>query len=211
MTISIVIPVYDEKGRLEKVLDSLQGYKEVLIVDDGSEIEVSDYIDLEKYHNVHLIRHEKNLGYLASIKEGIAVSKGEIVVTMDGDGEHKPEDIGKLVLPIIEDRCDIVFGKRPNIARPSEIFLLKTAKWLTGETIEDAGTGFRAIRSEFAKHLEFQGKCTCGMLLLEAHKNKMRVCEVAVDLPVVNKPRRIALEHFAQFFIVLRYWLKHRN
>ena len=211
MDISVVIPVYNEKGRLEKVLDALSAYYEVILIDDGSQVKVSEYIDLKKYQNLYLIRHEENLGYLTSIREGIAASKGEIIVTMDGDGEHKPGDIDKLVLPIKEDHCDMVFGKRPNIARPSEIVLLKTAKWMTGESVEDAGTGFRAIRSKFAKRLEFRGKCTCGMLLLEAHKNKMRVCEVSVDLPQVNKPRRIAWEHFAQFFIMLRYWLKYGN
>jgi len=208
MNISIIIPVYNEQGRLETVLTKLTNFYEVIIIDDGSEVLVNSYIDFTKYQNIKIFRNITNLGYIPSIKRGISQAKGDIIVTMDGDGEHKPDDIVKLVEPIEKNKCDIVFGKRPNIARPSEILLLKTARIFTGEKVEDSGTGFRAIRSSFAKELEFIGKCTCGLLLIESHAKMMRICEIEVDLPIINKSRRIAWEHFAQFFILIGYVIK---
>jgi len=205
---SIIIPVYNEKGRLEQVLEKLRQYDEVIVIDDASDTPVDSYIDTSRFGNLTLIRHDVNRGYLVSIREGIAAAHGGVVVTMDGDGEHRPEDIPLLTAPIVEGRCDMVFGKRPEIARPSEVLLLATARMLTGETVEDAGTGFRAIRASYAKTLPFGGKCTCGMLLVEAHVRRMRICEVKVRLPAVDKPRRIAWEHFAQFFLVLSYAAK---
>lgn len=211
MNISIIIPVYNEQGRLEKVLKKLKNYFEIIIIDDSSNVPIASYISLEKYKNIKIFTNENNLGYLKSIKRGIANAKGDIIVTMDGDGEHKPEDIPKLLDLIQKNRCDIVFGKRPNIARPSEIFLLKFARLLTGETVKDSGTGFRAIRATYAKKLEFQGMCTCGMLLIESHKKKLRICEVDVNLPIINKPRKIAWDHIAQFFYILRYFFKNQE
>lgn len=205
MKISIVIPVYNEKGRLESVLSELKDFYEIIVIDDYSEISVESYVNKDKYSNLIIVRNAENLGYLSSIKKAISLTSGEIVVTMDGDGEHKPYDIPNIIQSIVNNECDIVFGKRPNIARPSERLLLKMAKFFTGETVQDSGTGFRAIKSSFAKELEFKGMCTCGLLLMEAHKKQMRICEVDVDLAIVNKPRRIAWEHFKQFFYVIWY------
>lgn len=210
MNISIIIPVYNEKGRLEPLVKKLNKYYEVIIIDDASDILVESYINKKIYKNVKIITNTINIGYLKSIKHAIARAKGDIIVTMDGDGEHKPEDIEKLIQPIKNDICDIVFGKRPNIARISERFLLKIAKYLTNENIEDAGTGFRAIKSNYAKKINFGGMCTCGLLLMECKENQMRICEVDVDLPIVNKPRKIAWEHFLQFILILKYFFKTR-
>jgi glycosyltransferase involved in cell wall biosynthesis len=204
--ISIIIPVHNEKGRLEEILKKLNDYADVIVVDDFSDIPVSSYIESENYSNLTLLSNNKQEGYIASIKKGIFVSRGDIVVTMDGDGEHKPEDIPLLLSPITKYKCDIVFGKRPNIARPSEVFLLKIAKFLTGEKVEDSGTGFRAIRTSFAKDLYFYGSCTCGTLLQECHNKNMKICEVKVDLPLVDKPRKIAWDHVSQFFSIWKYY-----
>lgn len=202
MKISIVIPVYNENSRLPSIIEQLlnKEYDEVIVIDDGS----SDPIKIQSdYNKIRLIRNNINQGYLDSVKRGIAIAKGEIVVTMDGDGEHRVEDIEKLLQPIIDNKCDIVFGKRPIIARFSEKLLLNIAKMFASEKVKDAGTGFRAIRSSFAKQLKFNGMCTCGTLLLEAHSLGMRICEVEVDLPAINKPRRIAWEHVLQLFYVI--------
>lgn len=206
--VTLVIPVYNEKGRLQGVLEKLQAFHEVIVIDDHSHEAVVNYIDTKQYPNVTFFRNEKNLGYIESIKRGIQKASNEIIVTMDADGEHKPEDIKKLIAPLEEDKCDIVYGKRPNIARWSEILLLRMTGIFTGEKLFDAGTGFRAIKAEYAKKLKFVGKCTCGMLHLECYQNNMRSCEVTVDLPVINKARRIAWEHFRQFFILISYMIK---
>lgn len=207
MKITIVIPVYNEGERFSLVLEKLHMYDEVIVIDDGSAKPVGEGKTFPS--NVRLLRNEENRGYLYSIKRGIRDASGDIVVTMDGDGEHRPEDVERLLEPIVAGECDLVFGKRPNIARPSERLLLGVANRMTGDRIEDAGTGFRAMRADGARKLEFGGKCTCGLLHLEAKAKGMRICEKEVDLPIVDKPRRIAWEHFTQLFIVIGYYLRN--
>lgn len=208
--VTIIIPVYNEKGRLEEVVKKLHAYEEVIIIDDGSTSPVESYINIVQYPNLRILRNDKNIGYIPSIRKGIAASKQNIIVTMDGDGEHRPEDIPLLIQKIETEGCDIVFGKRPNIARPSERWLLSLAKFFTHEHIDDSGTGFRALKSTYAKKLEFQGVCTCGMLLMECHYLNMKICEVEVNLPLVNKPRRIAWEHFFQYIYLIKYYLSKK-
>jgi len=204
------MPVYNEEGRLEPLVEKLTKYYEVIIIDDASDILVESYIDIKSYKNVKVLTNKINLGYLKSIKYAISKAQGDIIVTLDGDGEHRPEDIEKLIKPIENGDCDIVFGRREHIARVSERILLKIAKYLTKESIKDAGTGFRAIRVNYAKKIQFDGMCTCGLLLMECHENQMRICEVEVDLPLTDKSRRIAWEHILQFFFILKYFLKNR-
>lgn len=205
--ISVVLPVYNEKGRLENVLRSLSLYQEVIVVDDASEPPVLSYIEKDGFPNTVFLRNTVNSGYLSSVRKGIRHATGEVIITMDADGEHNPEDIDKLIMPIVKGDCDIVYGKRPKIARPSERILLRIANYMTGEKIADAGTGFRAIKSIYAKELRFKGKCTCGMLHLETFQKGMRSCEIDVDLPNIDKPRRIAWEHTTQFFVLLQSYI----
>ena len=211
MGVSVVIPTYNEKGRLEKVLGGLKAYDEVIIVDDNSTKPVASYILKEHYPNVVIIKNDINKGYIFSIKSGIQCATHDIIVTMDADGEHSAGDIQKLIEPIERGQCDIVFGKRPQIARPSERFLLWMAKVITGEKVVDAGTGFRAIRSTYAKRLHFYGSCTCGTLLQECYELDMKICEVPVSLPTVGKPRKIAWNHFMQFFTVIKFYFKSKE
>ena len=208
MKISVVIPVYNEKGRLESVLKKVQKYDEVIVIDDASELPVLKYISKNKYPKTIFLRNALNSGNIYSIKKGIKKASGNIIVTIDADGENKPEDINKLIVPIIDDKCDIVYGKRPYIPRISELLLLRLANVFTGEKIKDTGTGFRAIKACYAKRLQFKGKCTCGILHMETHQKGMRSCEVKVELPSINKRRRIMWEHIPQLFIlVYNYWI----
>lgn len=186
MKISIVIPVYNEKGRLESILRKVQKYDEIIVVDDASEVPVLSYIRKDEYPKAIFLRNTFNSGNIYSIKKGIKKAGGDIIVTIDADGENKPEDIDKIILPIIDGKCDIVYGKRPYIPRISELLLLRLANIFTGEKIKDAGTGFRAIKVCYAKRLQFKGKCTCGMLHLETHQKGMRSCEVKVELPSIT-------------------------
>lgn len=208
MKVSVIIPVYNENDRLKKVLSELNQYDEVIVIDDGSIKPVKSYIEKNIFSNLKIIENDRNYGYIYSIKKGIKYASGDIIVTMDGDGEHKPNDIETLISKIMNKNCDIVFGKRPNIARPSEKVLLNIAKFFTGINIKDAGTGFRAIKAEYAKKLKFYGKCTCGTLLIELSEYNMKICEIDVDLPKIDKPRRMAWEHLFQFFYVIYYGIK---
>ena len=201
MTISITVPAHNEAQRIGKVVKlAAQHADEVLVIDDGS---TDDTADAAKEAGAQVIIQKHN-GYIAAIKRGFYESRNNIVVTMDADGEHRAEDIPQLVAPILAGDADLVIGSRSSIDRTSERFI----NWLTNlrVNVKDCGSGFRAIRRDSALKLELHGKCTCGILVLEAASRGLRITEVPINLNVIPKKRRILWIHFMQVFYVIR-WL----
>ena len=197
--VTVIIPAYNEGARIGLVLREVRPFAdEVLVIDDGSQDNTGE-ISLQ--HGARVIRQE-NSGYIQSIKNGFKQASGDIVVTLDADGEHNPADIPRLIKPLLEDRADVVLGKRNHIARPSERLL----SWLTGLRIpiHDTGTGFRALTKKIAPQLSIPGKCICGTSVLEYYRLGARVVEVPITLRIVDKSRKIAWGHITQFCIVLK-------
>ena len=204
MSVSVIIPAYNEAARIGPVVRAaLQYADEVLAVDDGS----SDGTAREARDAGARVVRQDNAGYIAAVKHGFREARGEVVVTMDGDGEHRPEDILRLVAPILSGEADLVLGARPHVARPSERFL----NWLTRlrvKEISDTGTGFRALRRDLAVRLELRGRCICGISVLESVALGARVAEVTIGLSRTDKPRRVAWFHVPQVWYVLRWLLQ---
>ncbi|HKJ93165.1 MAG TPA: glycosyltransferase family 2 protein, partial [Longimicrobiales bacterium] len=148
-----------------------------------------------------VVRQPANGGYIAAIRRGFQAATGEVIVTLDGDGELPASCVPALAAPILEDRADMVQGRRDGIPRPSERFLT----WLANlaAPVGDSGTGMRALRADLARKLEIRGRCICGVLSLEAAAQGARLREVPVRLRSVSKPRRIAWYHIGQTWHVL--------
>ena len=144
-------------------------------------------------------------GYIAGLKRGFREASTDIIVTFDADGEHRPNDIKKLVQPIAADKLDLVLGARSTIPRPSERLLNKLTQLRLD--VHDSGTGLRALRRSLAVDLELDTVCTCGTFVLEAAARGARIGDVPVETRSVQKPRGIAWKHGAQFFHVLRHLL----
>jgi glycosyltransferase involved in cell wall biosynthesis len=198
--ISIIIPAYNEAERIQAVIqETLPFGHEVIVVDDGSQ---DNTFDLAKSAGATVVRQE-NSGYIAAIKRGFQEAKGDILVTMDADGEHHPLDIQRLVWPIEHGQADMVLGKRYHVARISERLISTLTSWKTG--VYDTGTGMRAIRRDLALQLTMPGRCICGTSVLEANHLGARILEIPIILRKVNKPRKIAWGHALQFFYVLRW------
>jgi glycosyltransferase involved in cell wall biosynthesis len=203
LQVSVIIPAYNEAQRLGPVIkDSLLYADEVLVVDDGS-TDNTGAIALK--HSARTIRLNHS-GYLQALKSGFAQARGDIVVTLDADGEHDPHEIPNLIRPLVNGQADLVLGKRSRIARPSERMINRLAGWKV--LVSDTGTGFRAITRALALKLTFPGKCICGTSVLEAHGLGARITEVPISLKCIDKSRKIAWGHLYQFFAVLRLVLK---
>lgn len=201
--ISAVIPAYNEEERISKVLEETSKYvDEIVVVDDAS---TDDTAKIAKEFG-KVLENENNLGYITSIKKGFRKADGNIIVTLDADGEHDPSFIPKLVEPIKEGEFDIVFGRRKNIPRFSERFLSKLIE--SKVEIHDSGTGFRALKRDVAKNLDLNGYCTCGIFALEAYLKGYKMKEVLTPTRKIDKPKNIAWKHFLQFFIVLRLLIR---
>jgi glycosyltransferase involved in cell wall biosynthesis len=202
--VSVVIPAYNEATRIGPVVNAaLQYADEVLVVDDGSSDETGQMAEAA---GAWVVR-QANAGYIAAVKRGFREARGQVVVTMDADGEHRAEDIPRLAAPILSGEADLVLGARAHIARASERFL----NWLANRRVRvrDSGTGFRALRRDLALQLQLEGRCICGVSVLEPASLGARIVEVPIELTGVEKPRRVAWYHILQLFYVLR-WLVRR-
>jgi len=148
--IAIIIPVYNEEriiGSLIEKLKKLYSNYEIIIVDDGS---TDNTLKIVKQFDVKIIRHPRNIGYGGALKTGIRSVKADIIVLMDADGQHNPEDINKLLEHI--DDYDMVVGARSedsqtsHFRRPFKRVLEWVANYLSGIKIPDLNSGFRAVR-----------------------------------------------------------------
>ncbi|MFZ0705200.1 MAG: glycosyltransferase [Candidatus Korobacteraceae bacterium] len=125
-TLSIIIPVYNERRTVMKLLKQVAAqpislHKELVIVDDFSTDGTREFlqqVDLESVlgdggrNSVRLVLHEKNMGKGAGVRTGLANSTGDMVLIQDADLEYDPGDYPALMKPILEGHADAVFGNR---------------------------------------------------------------------------------------------------
>jgi len=155
--ISIIIPAYNEEEIIEQVIKRIKqvpGIWEIIVVDDGSS---DNTAQIASRLGVKLFRHPYNKGNGAAVKSGLREASGEIVLFMDADGQHQPEDIEKLIKEM--EQYDLVVGSRlPSsesslFRRIGNSLLNKLSSYLAGIKIPDLTSGFRAARRE--RMLEF--------------------------------------------------------
>jgi glycosyltransferase involved in cell wall biosynthesis len=95
--ISIIIPVFNEASKLLELLNNIRALQlassEIIVIDDGS---TDGSADTAMAGGANVIRHPYNIGNGAAIKSGIRAARGRLLVLMDGDGQHRPEDIPRL-------------------------------------------------------------------------------------------------------------------
>ncbi len=191
--ISIVIPAYNEARGIRGVLEKLNEWRdrwfEIIVVDDGSNDGTGE---IASAAGARVIRHPRNKGYGASLKTGIRAATTEIVVTLDSDGQHDPEDIARL-LDMLEGN-DMVVGARgrdshvPALRRPGKWILNLVANYLAEAEIRDLNSGFRALRRETVRkflHILPNGFSFSTTLTLALFKEGFNVAYV----PIVATPR----------------------
>ena len=197
--VSAVIPAfYEEKTIGEVVQGCLPYVDEVLVVDDGGG---DDTAVKAEAAGARVIRLHLNMGVLKAVEMGLREAGGDIIVTLDADGQHSPEDIPRLIQPLVDGEADLVMGVRPSFPHFSE----KVITWVTSLRVPvgDASTGFRAIRKETADKMRLHGSCLCGTFVLEAVKNGARVKDVSITVAErKDGRRRIQTRHLKQLLYV---------
>ncbi len=155
-TVSVVIPAMNEEKGIGKVIKGVKnilgGNCEVIVVNDGSK-DGTEKAALEAGATV--VSHPYNLGNGAAVKSGLRAAKGDIIVLMDADGQHKPEDIPRLLEQI--GPYEMVIGARTSQSETSvhrdiaNSIYNRFASYLTKREIPDLTSGFRAIKGKIAK------------------------------------------------------------
>lgn len=155
---SIVIPAKNESSSIGRVVESLASLypeAEIIVVDDGS---TDGTDDIAEKLGASVIRHPYSKGNGAAIKSGARAATGDIILFMDADGQHSPDDVHRL-LNKLDQGFDMVVGARQSGSQASvgRGFANKFYNWLasymTGQKIEDLTSGFRAVRR--VKFLQF--------------------------------------------------------
>jgi glycosyltransferase involved in cell wall biosynthesis len=159
LTFSLVIPAYNEAdtiasviSRAHQVMKKLERAYEIIVVDDGSQDATAERAH---YACARVISHPYNIGNGAAVKTGIRNARGEVLVMLDGDGQHAPEDIPRLLKKL--GPYDMVVGARTH---ESDTSLHRDvanriynwfATYVCGRKIEDLTSGFRAVKADIAR------------------------------------------------------------
>lgn len=154
MTLSIIIPAKNEAGSLAILLPAIRQLHpdaQLIVIDDGS---TDDTAHVARAHATLLIQHPVSMGNGAAIKSGARRATGDILVTMDADGQHRPEDIAQLVTPVAAGELDMMVGARDyNGHAGTHRFAANTfynwlASYMANFPIADLTSGMRACRRE---------------------------------------------------------------
>lgn len=110
-----MIPAYNEEKIIVHVINRTKEYvDEVLVVDDRSSDKTAEVAEKA---GATVLSNKKSTGYIESIKRRFRDVNGDVIITIDADGEHNPEEIPDLLIPILNSEADVVLGKREKIAR----------------------------------------------------------------------------------------------
>jgi len=192
--IFIVVPAFNEEGKIVGVIQDLKKYyNNIIVVDDNSS---DNTLTLAKNTKALVISHVLNRGQGAALETGtkLALSKGaEIIVHFDADGQFLPTEIAKIIEPIIKNEADIVMGTRfadktAELPFFKEYFIMPVARFimkiLYKANLSDPQNGFRAFSRQVAKELNIEndGAAHCTEIIVKTLKNNWRYKEVPITV-----------------------------
>jgi hypothetical protein len=224
--ILIIVPAYDEEGGIRGVLrripnDVLGHEVKTVVVDDGSKDATAA---IARAEGVPVVTHVVNRGQGDALRTGFAIARAEgaeVVINLDADGQYKPEELDRLVKPIIEGEADFVLGSRfmgfyeesGSVRHIGVVFFSRLISLLTGVKVSDCTNGYRAIRvSELHKLDLREDRFNANEITLEALRNKLRFHQVPVSMMSraageTKKPPRLAYP-LGVFRVIISTWLR---
>lgn len=167
MTVSIVVPVYNEVATVDRLLRRLAALplpKEVIVVDDGSTDGTASVLRRLQEEGLmdHLLAHDRNRGKGAALRTGFACVTGDVVVVQDADLEYDPAEIPSLLVPISSGNADAVYGSR-FLGRSHRVlyfwhmvgnkFLTLLSNVATDLNLTDIETCYKAVRADLLRSL----------------------------------------------------------
>ena len=228
MLISIIIPCYNEKNTILKILKKVKNQKinkQIIVIDDSSTDGTTNILKKNfKKKGFKLISHKKNLGKGAAIKSAKKYIKGDIVIIQDADLEYDPKDYRKLILPIIKKKTKVVYGSRVlnkkkysnrNFSSKFRVFanyiLTLISNFINSQKLTDAHTCYKVFDAKLFKKIKLQENdfSFCPEITTKVSNLKEKILEV----PIKYKGRSYEKGKKIQFkdgFLALKTLFKHK-
>ena len=195
MLLSVVIPVFNEEQtvgniikRVKAVMAKLGCGYEIIVVDDYSG---DQSLEISKKAGARVYQLKTHMGKGYALRAGLAKAKGEIVVTIDSDGSHRPEELPLLLAPVLKNQADLAIGSRylsqkPVVARRLNAFGVRLFNFLirlfTRTAVSDSQSGYRVMKSAVLAdmHLKSGEYEIESEMLVKTAKLGFRVVEVPI-------------------------------
>ena len=224
--VAVLVPAYNEADNVASVIDRIPAEicgleTAILVVDDGSRDETSD--EAARAGAV-VARHVINRGGGAALRTGyrlMSESGSKVVVTLDADGQHRPEEMERLVGPIVEGEVDVAHGSRvlgeaDANTRSREmgiVFFNRVVSFITRTKVSDCSNGYRAVRTTVLPQLVLrQEQFHTSEFMIEAIKRGIpaREVPVTVDKRLSGHSKKPAVARYGLGFTnaIVRTWLR---
>ena len=192
----VIMPAYNEAENLPVVLAAapreVHGLKvRVVVCDDGS---TDGTREVALHHGAYVVRSDINLGGGQALKAGFLLAQRvgiPLVVTLDADGQHRWEDLPRVVGPLVQGGAEVVVGSRflgssegAELIRALGLrFFNQVLTLLTGQVVTDCSSGYRGLRVSSLQKLHLiQARHHTAELLIEAHHHHLKVVEVPITI-----------------------------
>ena len=177
--LTIIVPCYNEEKyiylALQKIVDAKlpDGIaKEIIVINDGStdatNSEIKNFKNQYDSVDIKLIDHTANIGKGSCIVKGIEIATGDYILIQDADLEYDPRDYNKMLLLLIEDRADVVYGSRFRGSEPHRVlffmhtignkFLTFLSNLFTQLNLTDMECGYKMFRADILKNIKLKEK-----------------------------------------------------
>ena len=189
MKVAIVMPAYNEEETVGNIVRKTKKYGQVIVVDDASKDNTSKEA---KRAGAVVVSHKVNKGLGSALRTGFSTAlkmRPDIVITIDADGQHKPEEIRKFV-ELVDEGYDFVLGERdlskyPFVKKFGNFFLNRITNFVSGTHLKDTESGFRAFRADGLKKLYLKAERyeIAVEIVFEVGRNRLRHTSVKISSP----------------------------
>lgn len=231
MKISVVIPVYNERATLRKIIEKVLAVSlpmELLCVDDGSTDGSREILgELEREHRqIRVFFQPHNMGKGAALRRGIQEATGDFVIIQDADLEYDPAEYPVLLEPLVDGKADVVYGSRFMGGRPHRVLffwhsvgnrlLTLISNALTNLNLTDMETCYKVFRREVIQAIRLE-EDRFGFepeVTIKIARRRLRVYEVGISYSgrTYEEGKKIGWKDgFRAFWCLLKYALKRRS